>query len=207
MSGYAAPMLPATWRTRIWTVPNVISLVRLACIPLFLSLMLVSEDILAAALLLAVLGATDWVDGWIARRFDQGSELGKVLDPAADRLLLLSAVVAVMIGDYVPLWLGIVILVREGLVVVGTLILAGAGARRIEVTWAGKAGTFDLMFALPAFVFASLASGVLHTLLFVFAWGCAIGGLILSWYAFGQYVLAARTALREGRSARVGEHA
>jgi len=199
-------MIPAAWRTRIWTVPNVISLVRLACIPLFLYWMLISKNTLAAAILLGALGATDWIDGWIARRFDQGSEIGKVLDPAADRLLLLSGVVAVMLRGYVPMWLGIVILLREALIVIGTLVLASAGARRIDVTWAGKAGTFDLMFALPSFVFASMLSGYAYAVMIAFAWACTIGGLILSWYAFAQYVEAARIALREGRSARAGEH-
>ena len=79
----------------------------------------------AAFGLLAVLGATDWVDGWIARRFDQGSELGKVLDPIADRILLLTAAVALTVDGVVPTWVGVVVLVREAVVSVATL-----GARR-----------------------------------------------------------------------------
>ena len=87
--------------SRIVTVPNVISLARLACAPVFVWL-LADDDLLAAAVLLAVLGATDWVDGWIARHFDQGSELGKVLDPVADRILLLVAAVALIVQGSVP---------------------------------------------------------------------------------------------------------
>ena len=97
---------------RIVTVPNLISLGRLACVPVFVWL-LADDELLAAAALLAVLGATDWVDGWIARHFDQGSELGKVLDPVADRILLLVAGVAPDRQGSVPLVVGILVLARE----------------------------------------------------------------------------------------------
>ena len=83
--------------TRIWTIPNLISVVRLACVPVFLWLLWGEDEPIAAAVLLAVLGATDWVDGYIARHFDQGSELGKILDPIADRVLLVAAAVALLV--------------------------------------------------------------------------------------------------------------
>ena len=98
---------------RIVTVPNLISVARLAFVPLFLWLLLARDEKIAAALLLGVLGATDWVDGWIARHFDQGSDLGKVLDPTADRILLLCAGVALLIDGSLPLWVGVVVLARE----------------------------------------------------------------------------------------------
>ena len=200
-------MIPATWRTRVWTVPNAISFARLLCVPLFLYWMLVTEQDLAAGILLAVLGATDWIDGWIARRYDQGSELGKVLDPAADRILLLAAVVAILARGIIPVWLGGIILLREVLIVAGTLTLAAAGARRIDVKWAGKAGTLALMFALPGFVFVALAHGDLRVVLEIVTWTFTIGGLALSWFAFVEYVGVAGKALREGRAAtRAGEH-
>src|SRR6476646_5338696 len=100
---------------RIFTIPNLISLVRLACAPVFVWL-LVEDELLAAAALLAVLGASDWVDGWIARRFDQGSDLGKVLDPVADRILLLVAAIALIVQGSVPLVVGILVLAREAVV-------------------------------------------------------------------------------------------
>src|SRR5437870_3206934 len=129
---------------RIVTVPNVISLVRLACAPVFVWL-LAEDELLAAAGLLAVLGASDWVDGWIARRFDQSSDLGKVLDPVADRILLLVGAVALLVQGSVPLVVGILVLARELIVSVAVLALAAAGARRIDVQWVGKAGTLALM--------------------------------------------------------------
>src|SRR5437867_2580219 len=109
---------------RVRTVPNAISVIRLLCAPLFLWLLFGAEDRVAAFVLLGVLGATDWVDGWIARRFDQGSVLGKVLDPVADRVLLLTAAVALTADGVVPTWVGVVVLVREALVSAATLALA-----------------------------------------------------------------------------------
>src|SRR3954454_3631905 len=125
---------------RIVTVPNVISLIRLACAALVVWL-LADDDLLAAAALLAVLGASDWVDGSIARRFDQGSDLGKILDPVADRILLLVAAVALTGRGSVPLVVGFLVPAREAVVGCGVRAGAAAAARRIDVQWVGKAGT------------------------------------------------------------------
>src|SRR5215210_1663450 len=143
---------------RIATIPNVITLARLLCVPLFVWL-LAEDELLTAAALLAVLGATDWIDGWIARRFDQGSDLGKVLDPVADRILLLLAAVALVVQGSVPLVVGILVLAREAVISIAVLALAAAGARRIDVQWAGKAGTLALMFAFPLYLWADAISG------------------------------------------------
>jgi cardiolipin synthase len=184
---------------RIWTLPNLISIGRLACVPLFLWLLLGRDDKVAAAVLLAVLGATDWVDGWIARHFDQGSELGKILDPTADRVLLVFAGLALIVDGSLPLWVGIVVLAREAVISVAVLALAAAGARRMDVQWAGKAGTLALMFALPGFLLADAVSEIRVPLL-VATWGFTIGGLVLSYYAAITYIPQARAALREGRA-------
>jgi cardiolipin synthase len=184
----------------VLTIPNVISVVRLLCAPLFVWLLFGPEDRTAAFVLLAVLGATDWVDGWIARHYDQGSDLGKVLDPTADRILLLTAVVALTVDGAVPTWFGVAVLVREAVISIATLALAMAGARRIDVQWAGKAGTFALMFAFPGFLWVSnLGPGVQRDLLEIATWIVAICGLVLSYYAAAMYVPLARRALREGR--------
>jgi len=185
----------------VWTIPNAISVVRLACVPLFLWLLMAEDRLVAAGVLLAVLGATDWIDGWIARRFDQGSEVGKVLDPVADRVLLIAAAVALLFEGIVPLWVGVLVLAREAVISGATLALAAAGARRIDVQWVGKAGTLALMFALPGFVILdALDPGAGRTVLAVVTWTFTIGGLVLSYYAAARYVPLARTALREGRS-------
>lgn len=183
------------WRT----IPNLISLVRLLCVPVFVWLVLGADRPLTAGVLLAILGATDWVDGWIARRYDQGSAIGKVLDPVADRILLIAAAVVLLVDGTVPLWVGVLVLAREAVISLATLVLAAAGARRIDVLWVGKAGTLALMFALPGFLLLSIADGPVHAVLWVGTWCFTIGGLLLSYWAAVQYVPAARAALREGR--------
>ena len=140
---------------RIFTVPNFISVLRLLCIPLFVWILLGAENRSAAAILLAVLGATDWVDGWIARRFNQTSELGKILDPTADRLLLIVSIPSLIIDGSIPLWFALLALVRELLVGGATVSLALIGARRIDVLWWGKTGTFAMLFAVPSFLAGS----------------------------------------------------
>jgi cardiolipin synthase (CMP-forming) len=185
----------------VLTLPNLISIGRLLCVPLFLWLLLVRDSEVAAALLLGVLGATDWVDGWIARHFDQASEVGKVLDPTADRVLLVVAGVALVVDGALPLWVGIVVLGREVVISVAVLALAAGGARRIDVQWSGKAGTLALMFALPGFLLADAVSGLRVPILAV-TWVFTIGGLMLSYYAALAYVPLARAALREGRASK-----
>src|SRR5689334_19518646 len=185
---------------RVVTIPNVISVVRLACIPVFVWLLFGADDAVAAFLLLTFLGCTDWVDGYIARRFDQGSELGKVLDPTADRLLLLVAVVALMVDGSVPVVVGVLVLVREAVVGGATLLLALAGARRIDVLWVGKAGTLAIMVAFPSLLLAHHTYATWHVVGLVVGWGFMIPGLVLSYYAAANYVPLARRALREGKA-------
>jgi len=200
-SAPGASPVPSPGEDRILTVPNVITLVRLSCLPVFVWLLLGKEDQVAAAVLLGLLGATDWVDGYVARHFGQVSTLGKVLDPVADRLLFFTAIVSIIISGDAPLWVCVAVLVREGIVAAATLVLAAMGARRIDVTWFGKAGTFGLMFAFPLFLLGS--SGLAwHGLFTFFAWFTAIPGLVFSYYSAFLYVPMASRALAEGRAGR-----
>src|SRR3954452_13439392 len=164
---------------RIVTIPNLISLVRLLCAPLFFWLLFSADEPVAAAWLLAALGASDWIDGYIARHFDQGSELGKILDPTADRILLITGAVALLFED-VPTVVHVfvvLVLIRETVVGGVTVALALAGARRIDVLWVGKAGTLAIMFSLPAFVLGAHSTGAVHVVMQVIGWGFGIGGL------------------------------
>jgi cardiolipin synthase len=189
---------------RLLTVPNAVTVVRLLCVPLFLWLLFGAEDRVWAAVLLAVLGATDWIDGYIARHFDQKSLIGTVLDPVADRILLGTAVIALMVDGSVPFWVGLLIIIREIAVAFMTMAFMAAGAARIEVQWVGKAGAFALMFALPLFCLgAGIDAG--QDLVRAAAWICAIGGLALSYYAAIEYVPRWIQALHEGRAARHAE--
>lgn len=186
---------------RIVTLPNAVTVVRLACLPLFLWLLFAREEREAAAWLLAGLGITDWVDGYLARHLGQTSELGKVLDPVADRLLFFVGAGGILIDGSVPTWFAVVVLAREVLVAGATLLLAALGARRIDVTWWGKAGTFGLMVAFPLFLAAeSEVSWAEYA--DEMAWMAGIPGLVLSLYAAASYVPLARRALAEGRAAR-----
>jgi len=188
---------------RIWTVPNLVTLVRLLCIPLFCWLLFGADEQTAAAILLAVLGATDWVDGFVARRFHQVSTVGKVLDPAADRLLVGTGVIAIMVHGAVPIWFGVATLAREVVVSATVLVLASLGAKRIDVLWIGKAGTFALMFAYPAFLL-SYGPADWQSAIRDIAWVVGGIGLGLAWAAAFAYLVPARQALQEGRAARRG---
>ncbi len=188
---------------RILTVPNLISLARLASIPWFLWLLFSQEDRFGAALVWAAVGATDWVDGWWARRFDVVSEFGKLIDPVTDRAVLITGILAVGIDGSVPWWLVIVTLSREVLVAVAGIVLGALGGRRIDVTWWGKCATFALYFAFPSLL-AGASDNVTADFFRWFGWACAVPGLIYSYLSAAQYVPLGLTALREGRAARLG---
>jgi len=194
----AADGVPVEGEDRILTLPNLITLVRLSCLPVFLWLLFGRDDRVWAASLLGALGATDWIDGYIARRWHQVSTVGKVFDPVADRLLFFVAGVAIIVDGSVPLWVAWLVLGREVVVTVATLGLAAAGARRIDVTWWGKAGTFGLMVAFPLFLAAESTLGWRDTAA-VLAWVAAIPALVFSYISLVMYVPIGRRALREGR--------
>jgi len=189
---------------RVLTVPNALSLVRLACVPLFLWLLFGRNNPDGAAWLLAVLGATDWVDGYIARRFNQVSTLGKVLDPAADRILLIVGIFAILDYGAVPAWLAWVVIAREVIVGVGVLVLAGLGARRVDVQWIGKCGAFALMVAFPLFLVSDSGVFWADEARFV-AWPVAIIGLVFTYWSAVMYIPLGRTALREARAEKASD--
>jgi len=186
---------------RVLTVPNAITTVRLACVPVICWRLFAAHRQTDAAVLLAVLGASDFADGFAARRWHQVSKLGKVLDPTADRILVGTAVISVIVHGAVPLWFGLATLVREVLVSITVVVLGALGAERIDVLWVGKAGTFGLMFAYPAFLLAHGNAGWQHPV-DVVAWVCAIPGLVLAWIAAFAYIPTARHALIAGRAGR-----
>ena len=178
---------------RVWTVPNVISFLRLALIPVFAWLIVAEHDV-AALIVLAVAGATDWVDGWIARRFDQMSRLGRMLDPAADRLYIFVTLIGLAYRDIVPWWLVVVIVARE-LVLAGTIpVLLRHGYGPLPVHMAGKAGTFCLMYAFPLLLLASVP-GVVGEVAWTVGWAPPPRGR-------GLYLFACPPLLAPG--ARIG---
>jgi cardiolipin synthase len=185
---------------RLWTVPNLFTLIRLLCLPWFLYLLFVDENRAGAAWLLALLGSTDWVDGYIARRFDQGSEFGKIFDPTVDRLLFIVSVTAIVIDGSMPVWFAVAVLVREvlvgGVIAFSTLFLH---MERFGVTWLGKCATFLLMGAVPSFLLG--AADVWESPLFaVLAWLLGIPGLVLSYWTAIAYIPLIRSGLAAGRT-------
>ena len=189
---------------RILTLPNAVTLARLMCVPVFVWLLFGPADHdgrYAAAWLLAVLGCTDWVDGYLARRLGQVSTVGKILDPATDRIMLGTAIVSLLVDGSVPLWIGLVVAIREVLISAATIALAAAGGRRIDVQWVGKAGTLLLMVAFPLFLVGHSNANWDRAGGFV-GWLVVLPGIGLSWYAAATYVPLGLRALREGRAAR-----
>lgn len=164
------------------TWPNLFTLIRLLCIPLFLWLLFARENRAAAAWLLGGLGATDWVDGWLARRLDQSSEFGAMFDPIVDRLLFVVAVPALVVDQSIPLSVAAIALARELLTALLAIIITLRGADRLQVTWEGKTGTFLLMFAVPMFL-GSVSTLSYAPVLAWLAWLFAVPGLAYSWYA------------------------
>ena len=175
------------------TIPNAISLARLLLVPVFIWILLVEENRAAAAIVLAWLGVTDWLDGFIARRFGRVSTVGKVLDPVADRVFFIGGVGAIMIDGSAPTMVLAAVLARELIAASAFLVVATRSRRRVDVHWTGKTGAFFLMFALPLFVLGahdgySLASTATHI-----AWWFAIPGIIFGYVSFRPYVSALRT--------------
>ena len=188
---------------RIWTVPNAITISRLALAAGFVASLFVAHNRYAAFAFLALAGITDFLDGYVARRFDQVTTLGKVIDPLVDRVVLITAAIAIVVFGAVPVWLVAVVAGRDALVSVVVLVLAALGAARIDVNWFGKAGTFGLMCAFPLMVLAH-GPGVWTRPVIVVAWVIVIPALGLLAIATAMYVPAARQALATGRTRAEG---
>jgi cardiolipin synthase len=182
---------------RIVTVPNLISLLRLALVPVFAVLIVQGEDVWALGVL-AVSGFSDWLDGFIARQFDQVSGLGKVLDPAADRLFILVTLVALVWRDAIPLWLVLALVTRDVLLACLMPFLARQRYGPLPVHFAGKAGTFALLYAFPLLLLAEW-SGPVGTVSSVLGWAFAWWGLALYWFAAVLYLVQARALLAPDR--------
>jgi len=186
---------------RVWTLPNLISFARIFLLGVFCWLLFGPDLRIAATIVLMVVGVTDFLDGYIARRFHQVSTLGKVLDPLADRLVIVTGVIAITVYGAVPVWLAVVVLGRELLVSVAVLLLAALGAKRIDVLWVGKAGTFGLLCCFPLFLLGDGPATWARVLTYV-TWVAVVPALILSYLAAAAYVPLARQALSERHTDR-----
>jgi cardiolipin synthase (CMP-forming) len=190
---------------RILTIPNLVSFVRLLGIPVFWWALLVEDNVALAAWLIFIIGWTDWIDGYLARRLGQVSELGKILDPVADRLMIASAVIGGLLAGVLPIWFGWGLIIREILVAAVALNLAARGGGTVEVRFLGKTATFALYGAIPAFYLA--AAGAVEWLLWPVAWILGLIGLVLYWYVAFLYVGDSRARLAALKSSPDPEEA
>ena len=186
---------------RVLTIPNVISIIRLAGVPLFLWLILVPEADGLALAVLAISGASDYADGYLARKLNQTSKVGAILDPVADRLYILSTVIGLGIRDIIPWWVAIILPARDAFLWCLVPFLRTRGYSSLPVHFLGKAATANLLYAFPLLLLGD-GTGVLATLAKVFGWAFAIWGTGLYWWAGLLYAWQVRKLMADhGRRA------
>jgi cardiolipin synthase len=181
-------------RNRVWTVPNLLSMIRLAGVPVFLWLILGPEADGWALVLLMVSGVTDFLDGYLARKLGQTSTLGQILDPVADRLYILAVVVGLALREVIPWWVAVSLPLRDLLLWGLVPLLRTRGYSALPVHFLGKAATFNLLYAFPLLLLGD-GDGTVATLANVFGWAFAIWGIGLYWWAGILYAWQVRTLL------------
>ena len=177
---------PEVVSSRIITIPNLLSLFRLAMVPVFLMLVIAGEDVAALAVLVLA-SATDFLDGLLARRLNQITRLGQLLDPAADRLFIFATLIGLAVRGIVPWWLVAVIVARDLMLVVLGVVLANHGFGPIPVHHLGKLATAALFYALPTLMVGEAFPGVAWATDPI-GWACALWGAFLYWWAGGLYI-------------------
>jgi cardiolipin synthase len=178
---------------RVLTIPNALSLLRLLLVPVFFWLILGGHDAWALAVLM-VSGVSDYLDGTLARRWRQVSRMGQLLDPAADRLYIVSTLLGLALRDIIPWWLVIVLVGRDLLLTLTIPILARHGYGPLPVHVLGKAATFNLLYAFPLLLLAELGGGV-GTVVRPIAWAFAWWGISLYWWAAWLYLRQMRSLI------------
>jgi cardiolipin synthase len=172
---------------KVLTWPNLLSALRLALVPVFLWLILIDQNLLAFSIL-AFSSFTDWLDGFLARKLNQMSRLGQLLDPAADRLFILASLIGLAITAKVPWWLVVVVVGRDVLLFFTLPFLAQVGYGPLPVNYSGKAGTFALLYAFPLMLLPNVLSESLSVVIYPIAWAFAFWGIWLYWWAGAIYL-------------------
>ncbi|TYL55998.1 CDP-alcohol phosphatidyltransferase family protein [Nocardioides sp. BGMRC 2183] len=185
---------PTSASRRVWTLPNLLSILRLLLVPVFLWLVLGPEEDAWALAVLAFSGFTDYLDGWLARRFDQQTVLGELLDPVADRLYILAVVVGLALRDVIPWAVALCLPLRDLLMWGLVPLLRTRGYSALPVHFLGKAATFNLLYAFPLLLLGD-GDGVVATLALVFGWAFAAWGIGLYWWAGVLYAWQVRTLM------------
>jgi len=175
----------------VFTIPNLLTMARALGIPVFLYLVLVREEMGLAILTLVVAGATDYFDGKLARAWNQESRLGELMDPAVDRLYIISVLIAMFATQVVPLWVLALIAGRDILLGLLLIVMKSKAIPPFKVTYLGKAATFNLLYALPLLLLTDSTSGSISDAAYIFGWGFAGWGI-------GLYLLTGLSYARSG---------
>jgi cardiolipin synthase len=181
----------------VLNIPNFLSFLRIALVPVFLWLLL-EEMFVSAITVLAIAGLTDFLDGYLARKLNQTTKLGKMLDPVADRLYIFATLLALSATGYVPWWLAGLVILRDLLMLISLPILASVGHRTLPVHYLGKASTFALLYAFPLL----LMGRIFEEAAFIItpaAWAFALWGVALYWWSGFVYLWQLVLLIREQR--------
>lgn len=188
-------------KSDVVTIPNAISFLRLLGVPFFVWLILVPQADLIAFAVLTLAGISDWVDGYLARRLNQHSRVGELLDPLADRLYIIATIGALAIRGFIPWWLVMVIVGRDLLLLVLVPTLRSQGRLSLPVTYIGKSGTFALLWGFPLLLLSSIG-GLSGQVIGAAGWAFALWGTGLYWWAGIRYVQDTISIARHGNMAQ-----
>ena len=178
-------------------IPNLLSFLRIALVPVFLWFLL-DEFFLAAIAVLAVAGLTDFLDGYLARKLNQTTKLGKMLDPVADRLYIFATLLALSATGYVPWWLAGLVILRDVLMLVSLPVLASVGYRSLPVHYLGKASTFALLYSFPLLMMGKIFTEAAF-IITPMAWAFALWGVALYWWSGFVYLWQLVLLIRKER--------
>ena len=184
---------------RVLTSPNVLSMLRLVCVPVFLWLILTYQDNWALVVLM-LSGVSDYLDGKIARRYNLVTRVGQLLDPLADRLYILSTLLGLAWREIIPWWLVVILVSREVFGTALVMIVRHYGYRALPVHFIGKAATFDLLFAFPLILLGQ-GDSMLAAFALPCGWAFAWWGTVLYWVAGVMYAVQTRDIVRVARAA------
>jgi cardiolipin synthase len=184
------------------TIPNALTLLRGLGVPLFIWLALDLESDGWAILVLALGGVTDYLDGKLARAWNQTSRFGELADPFIDRIYIVATLIVLQIRGAIPLWMIVLLLARDLILAMMTLLLTRKGFPPLKVTYIGKAATFNLLYAFP-FLLLALSDSWYGTLAFIFGWAFAIWGFALYLWTGVSYFQSAVKSIRVTPSERI----
>lgn len=196
-------MNPAPAHDRLLTVPNVLSGIRLALIPVFVYLLLVAHANAWAVAVLMFSGASDWADGKIARLLNQSSKLGELLDPAVDRLYMVTVPIVLGVRGIIPWWIIAVLLARDVLLAAELPLLRSRGFTALPVLYVGKAATFSLMSAFPLILLGQW-DALWSRVVLACGWAFLLWGLYMYLWSFVLYAVQVVLVMRRLPPVRAG---